>query len=80
MKKFKPDILIRSGNKFKVNKKQILPYMKKHTSDIEQAVLIACQDYKKSPRYYKGMTNKQVLDELNELIYVILGKWGIYKE
>lgn len=79
MNKFKPDLLIRSGNKFKVNKKQILPYMQKNTSDVEQAVLIACQDYKKSPNYYKNMSNKQVLSELNSLIYDILSKWGIYK-
>lgn len=75
----KPDLLIRKGNKFKINKSQILPYMRNKVPEIEQAVLIACNDFKYSPSYYEGMDNKQKLKEINRLIYDILDKWGIYK-
>lgn len=75
----KPDILIRQGNKFKINKMQIRPYMKKHMGDIQKAVEVACQDFKYSPQYYKKFSNKEKLQELNKLIYELLEKWGIYK-
>jgi len=75
----KHDILIRQGNKFKINKKQIPPYMRKNMSEIQQAVSVACMDFKYSPKFYKRLTNPEKLRLMNELIYDLLEKWGIYQ-
>lgn len=76
----KPLIIKRIGNRFDINHRGILPYLRKKKDYIVAAVNIACQDFKLNPHKYEKLTPEQKLNKLNDVVYDVLEKWGIYKE
>jgi len=76
----RPMILIRRGNKFIVDQRKVLPYLKKNLDTINAAISYACQDLKYNPDKYQHMNAKEKLETLNDLVYEILKNWGVYRE
>jgi hypothetical protein len=75
----KPQILIRKGNRFELNEKGLLPYLRRKKDMVTAAVSIVCKDFKDNQHKYEGLSAAQKLSRMNELIYRILEDWGIYK-
>lgn len=76
----KPHIVKRIGNRFDIDERSILPYLRKKKDYILSAVQIACTEFKLRPDKYKDLTQQQKLQKLNDTVYDILKEWGIYKE
>jgi hypothetical protein len=76
----KPQIIKRFGNRFDIDERAILPYLRKHKDYIAAAVRIACEDFKINPGKYQNLDNAGKLKKLNETVYQVLLEWGIWKE
>lgn len=75
----KPDLVVRVGNKFILDERKILPYMKKDLDMVINALSIVCEDLKHNPQ--KFSTNSKIrLGELNSKIYDVLKEMNVYKE
>ena len=74
----KPQLVVRAGNRFILQEKNILPYMKKDIDLLIAAVSKACTELKESPERFDG-SNKEKLDKLNNRVYDILTQWQVYK-
>ncbi len=75
----KPNIIVRTGNKFMVDERKILPYMRNSKDLIVAAVSIACTELKQTPDKFSLIPNKK-LQELNDRVYELLKEWKVYKE
>lgn len=75
----KPRIIIRTGNKFVIDERKILPYMRKSKDLIMSAITVACEDFKRNPDTYGILSQEQKIEKLNNVVYDVLEKWGVYK-
>lgn len=75
----KPNLIVRAGNRFILNEKNILPYMQKNKDLIIAAVSKACTELKNHPQKFQG-NNTDKLNQLNCRVYEILTEWKVYKE
>ena len=74
----KPQLIVRAGNRFALQEKNILPYMRKDLDLIIAAVSKACTELKDTPERFEG-SNQERLDKLNNRTYEILTQWKVYK-
>lgn len=75
----KPNIIVRKGNKFIIDERKILPYMRKSKDLIIAAVSSACNELKQSPDSFNSNSVIK-LQELNDKVYQLLEEWNVYKE
>lgn len=75
----KPNIIVRKGNKFIIDERKILPYMRKSKDLIVAAVSAACNELKQSPDSFNSNSVVK-LQELNDKVYQLLEEWNVYKE
>ena len=74
----KPDLIVRKNNKFVVDEAKLLPYMRGSKDLVISAVSLACTDLKMNPNNYSS-DPIQKLKQLNDTVYQLLEKWGVYK-
>lgn len=74
----KPQLIARAGNRFTLQEKNVLPYMRRSLDLVISAVSQACTELKNFPERFEG-TNQERLNKLNDRVYEILTEWKVYK-
>lgn len=74
----KPQLIARSGNRFVLQEKNVLPYMRRSLDLVIAAVSKACTELKNTPERFGG-SNQERLDKLNARVYDILTEMKVYK-